>query len=295
MASYVQRASNSIPEFRQRYEKFSKLLTLEQYSPGTIEAYCSKVSCISLHYNKLPESLSEQEIQDYVLLLQSGMEDACRSRFVSLSVGLRCYYQKMGFQEKKISIPRVRSRKKLPVVLSRQEICRLLRETEDIRLKLMLTLLYSLGLRSGELCRLEIRDVDLDRRRVHIRQSKGRKDRSVQLAEISLPLIRLYLRRYRPEKYLIYSGRPTAPLQREELSVTLRNACIRINCQKHVTTHTLRHSFASHCLEMGMSILCVKEALGHRDLKTTLMYLQIIESPESPSFNPLDKLFSVHK
>jgi hypothetical protein len=163
MASYVQRACDSIAGFRQRYEKFSKLLTIRQYAPGTILNYCSKIVYVCLVYNKLPEALSEEDIRDYLSSSLTRQPTPGVSQFVHVGIGLRCYYQSMGFPSKKIYIPSMRKRKKLPVVLSGKEMWQLLRQTSDYREKLMLTLLYGLGLRLLELCRLEVSDMDLER------------------------------------------------------------------------------------------------------------------------------------
>jgi site-specific recombinase XerD len=295
MASYVQRACDSIAEFRQRYEKFSKILTVRQYAPGTILNYCSKIAYVCLIYNKLPEDLSEAEINDYLSSLLAREPTPGVSQFVHVGIGLRCYYQVMGFPSKKIYIPIIRKRKKLPVILSGKEMWRLLRETPDYREKLMLTLLYGLGLRLLELCRLEVSDMDLERMQVHIRQGKGRKDRYVPLPPSALPLIKLYLKRYHPVKYLLYGSRVLEAVDGREVSEVLKRACIRTGLQKKITCHSLRHAFATHALESGMSIVRVKELLGHCSLRSTMIYLHVANLPESSPVTPLDYLCNLYK
>lgn len=291
MASYVQRACNSITGFGQRYEKFSRLLLVSQYSKGTIANYCSKIACVCLYYGKVPEDLSKEEIDLYLSGLLDRKPVPGTSMFVHVSVGFRSYYSLMGFEQMKFNLPRIKKKKTLPVVLSEPEMRSLLQQTSDYRQKAVLTLLYSLGLRVGELCHLEVADLDIDRQRVHIRQGKGRKDRYLPLAERSLPLLKCYLRDFRPQRYLFYTCRPGIPINSRDVSLILKEACIRIHCSKKVTCHTLRHTFATHSLEMGVSILRVKELLGHRDIQSTLIYLQVIRKENDISLNPLDKLF----
>lgn len=291
MANYVQRACNSIAEFGQRYEKFSKLLLIGQYAKGTIENYCSKIACVCLHYNKLPEALSKEEVDLYLSGLLERTPVPAQSMFVHVSAGLRCYYTLMGFPKMKFNLPRIKRRKTLPVVFSFEEIRSLLRQTGDVREKTILTLLYSLGLRVGEICRLETADVDISRMCVHVRQGKGKKDRYLPLARVSLPLLHLYLKNYKPRKYFFYDSHPGEQLISHRVSLILKEACIRIGCRKKVSCHTLRHTFATHSLEMGVSILRVKELLGHSHIQTTLVYLQVINKDNEESFNPLDKLF----
>lgn len=293
MASYVQRACDSIAGFRQRYEKFSKLLTVRQYAKGTVLDYTSKVACVCLVYGKLPEDLSEDDISDYLHGLLRRVPCPARSAFAHVKIGLSSYYGLMGFSSRKILLPRIKTRVKLPAVLSGKEMWALLRGTSDLREKLMLTLLYGLGLRKGELLRLEVRDIDTGRMRVHIRQSKGCKDRHVPLPVSAVPLINRYMRDYGPVRYVIYGSRVGEPVGGREVTGVLKRALIRIACPKKVTCHTLRHTFAAHAVESGTSIVRIKEWLGHGDLKTTMIYLHVADLTGNPPPAPLDCLCAV--
>lgn len=295
MASYVQRALDSIPEFKQRYEKFLRLLRIRQYAEGTIQNYCSKIACVCLFYGKVPEEIEKEEINRYLSSLLERKPLPAASMFIHVSAGFRCYYSLMGFKEKKFSLPSFKKKKTLSVVLSYEEMRNLLRTTKDYRSKLILALLYSLGLRVGELCRLEVRDLDLDRQGMHIRQGKGGKDRYLPLAKNSIQLIKCYLRDFRPQNYLFYHVIPSTPVVPAKVSRILKEACIRIDCRKKVTCHTLRHTFATHSLEMGVSIFRIKDLLGHAHLQSTLVYLQVLFKENEVSFNPLDKLFPPEK
>lgn len=294
MASYVQRAVDSITGFGQRYEKFSKLLTIRQYAKGSITGYCSKIARLCLVYNKLPEDLCEDEISAYLYGLQQRVPYPGYSEFVHVKAGLGCYYNLMGFVSKKIMLPPLRKKHTLPVVLSTKEMWDLLRVTTDHREKLILALLYSLGLRKSELLRMEVRDIDTDRRRVHVRQSKGCKDRYIPLAESVIPLINRYRKEYNPTRYLFYASRVGDPTPGREVTGVLQRALIRTGCRKKVVCHTLRHTFATHALETGTSIVSVKELLGHSSLQSTMVYLHIANLPDNPPPNPLDHLCALY-
>jgi site-specific recombinase XerD len=146
-----------------------------------------------------------------------------------------------------------------------------------------------------ELCRLEVSDIDLERMQVHIRQGKRRKDRYVPLPHSSLPLIRLYLKRYQPVKYMFYGSRVHESVDGREVSEVLKRACIRTGLQKKITCHSLRHAFATHALESGMSIVRVKDLLGHSNLRSTMIYLHMADLPESSPVTPLDYLCNLYK
>jgi site-specific recombinase XerD len=289
--SYIQQAISSITEFGQRYEKFSRALTIRQYSEKTTTSYTSKIAELSLHFGKLPELLSEDEIGSYLSELLNRIPVPCKSKFEHTIASLRCYYKVMGFQSKRMHLPRIKHQQKLPVVLSEKEVEKLLHGTANIREKAMLSVLYSCGLRVNELCCLEIRDIDSSRMTVHIREGKGKKDRYVPLANKILPLLRCYYKKYRPVKYL-FNGKPCSPINQRELARILHENCCSTGIHKHITCHSLRHSYATHLLEMGENLMRIKELLGHQYLKTTLVYLHIASLENGRCFSPLDKLFN---
>ena len=213
MATNVQRAVISIPEFAQSYEKFSKELTINQYSISTVKSYCSHVAATSLYFGKLPEKFSEEEIKDYLHHVLTKNPNASKSLFEHTVTSLRYYYKTLGFTERRMTLPSIRKRKKLPQVLSFKEILSLLSACDDIRSKAILGLLYSCGLRVNELCNIEINNISSDRMCIHIRQGKFSKDRIVPLAKNMLPVLRAYYRSYKPQKYL-FNASHASPGQR---------------------------------------------------------------------------------
>jgi len=152
--------------------------------------------------------------------------------------------------------------------------------------------MYSAGLRSCELRALRVEDIDSGRMLIHIRQSKNNKDRYVPLSELILRGLRDYYRQERPQTYLFPGRRKGCPVSSATVAQILRKAAAEAGIPKKISPHTLRHSYATHLLEMGMSILRVKELLGHTDIDTTMIYLQVMNLGNEKAFSPFDKLYS---
>ena len=189
-----------------------------------------------------------------------------------------------------LPLPSIRKEKKLPVVLSQQEVLRLLSCCESIRSKAILSLIYSCGLRISELIHLQISDIDSDRMCVFIRQGKGKKDRYVPLSKSILLDLRTYFSKYTPQIYL-FNDSPGKQITEYEIRYLFRDAICVAKILKPCTLHTLRHSYATHLLEMGENILRIRDLLGHTNIKTTMIYLHIAQLPEGGmSFSPLDRL-----
>lgn len=178
--------------------------------------------------------------------------------------------------------------KKLPVVLSASEVISILQATKNLKHRAVLGLIYSSGLRIGELLNLRLEDIDVERRQVFVRQSKGRKDRMVILAESILPLFQNYLLTYRPENYVV-EGKPGKAYSPESVRAFLRRSCKRAKITKHVTPHTLRHSFATHLLENGVGLRHIQELLGHSRPETTMIYTHVQKKDLLAIKSPLDR------
>lgn len=294
MAGFIQRACNSISEFDQRYEKFSKQLQIEQYSAGTITGYCHKLAAICLHFKKLPESLTEDDCRDYFSMLLSRTPSPGISYFKHTVYSLRCYRTMLHLSSLDLALPRIRKeRTKLPVVLSTNEIRRLLLACDNIRSRAIFSLIYSCGLRISELINMRISHIDSDRMQVLIYQGKGKKDRYVPLSRATLVSLREYFLKYTPSLYL-FNDTPGKPIMEQEVRYLFRDAVCVAKILKPCTLHTLRHSYATHLLEMGENLLRIRDLLGHANITTTMVYLHIAILPQGgTSFSPLDRLFPV--
>lgn len=293
MGNYVQHAIDSIAGFRQRYETFRRKMEILQYAAGTIDGYCSKVICICLHYGKLPEDLVQEEVDIFLQDHYNKSDNPPRSFFEHLIYGLRAYYKLLDIDKKitKIQLPRLRKAKKLPVVFSQDEVRRLLHNGGNLRSKSILSLLYSAGLRVSELVHMKVCDIDPDRKMIHIRQGKGRKDRYVPLADAQWRVLSAYIRAYKPAQILFYGQSLSQEIKAYEVRDIFRLARQASDIQKEACCHTLRHSYATHLLEMGENIYQISHLLGHKDLQSTLIYLHLTQSKQDAAFSPLDRLF----
>lgn len=177
----------------------------------------------------------------------------------------------------------------LPVVLSKEEVISLLQNTRNLKHRAILAFIYSSGFRIGELLELRLQDIDVHRRQVFIRNSKGRKDRMVVLADTILPLLHNYLSTYNP-KVFFAEGQDGGPYSPESVRAFLRVSCRRAGIKKKVTPHTLRHSYATHMLENGVDLRYIQELLGHSKPETTMIYTHVSRKDLMRIESPLDSL-----
>ncbi|MFQ5891053.1 MAG: tyrosine-type recombinase/integrase [Gemmatimonadota bacterium] len=175
-------------------------------------------------------------------------------------------------------------------MLSRREVVSLFQAVENPKHRAVLMLTYSAGLRVGEVVRLKVADIDPDRGLIHVRQSKGRKDRYVMLSEVALVALRAYAVTCRLTDWLFPGGRPGRHLHERSVQRVVREAARKAGIQKHVTTHTLRHTFATHLLEQGTDLRYIQELLGHASSKTTEIYTQVTRRSLSAIRSPLDAI-----
>ncbi|WP_439879763.1 tyrosine-type recombinase/integrase [Pontibacter sp. MBLB2868] len=204
-----------------------------------------------------------------------------------------------GLKDKRIELPTLRQDRKLPVVLSKPEVKRLLSAPKLLKHRVLLATLYGCGLRNFELCNLKLPDVDFDRRMLHVRQGKGGKDRYVPLSEHLIRGLQAYIQAECPQQWL-FNGQVQENEQglRDRRYTTVgvqwvvREARKAAGIQKQVTPHTLRHTFATHLLEDGLDIVSIKELLGHACIDTTMVYLHVAQGGRKKPFSPLDTLYS---
>lgn len=175
----------------------------------------------------------------------------------------------------------------LPIVLSKEEVIDLIQVTKNLKHRAIIGLLYSGGLRIGELLRLQLRDLDFDRSQIHIKRSKGRKDRTVMMGEVIKPLLVNYLTTYRPEHFFV-EGQRGQEYSGSSVRNFLKKACKAARIDKAVTPHTLRHSYATHMLENGVDVRYIQELLGHSKPETTMIYTHVAKKDLMRIENPLD-------
>lgn len=197
-------------------------------------------------------------------------------------------------KDKHISLPQIEGSKKLPVVLSQNEIKTFINTPKLLKHRLILSLLYDYGLRRFELLNLQVADLDFDRKTIHIRQGKGRKDRYVPLGYLLIKGLQTYLLTEKPSRWMFTgndrSGK-TVPFSKGGLQWVIKKTREDSGINKQITAHTLRHSYATHLLEMGLDIVSLKEVLGHSCIETTMLYLHIARLGKQQAFSPLDRVY----
>lgn len=204
-----------------------------------------------------------------------------------------------GLKDKHIELPEIKHSKKLPVVLSREEVRRILIAPKLLKHRILIGILYGCGLRCMEVRNIRISDVDYDRKKLHVQLGKGKKDRYVPLSDILIRGIKKYIDAENPGEYL-FNGKPVGQAGGDfdsrysqrgvQWAVTQAKKDARIS--KEVSVHTLRHTYATHLLEDGLDIMTIKDLLGHSCIETTLIYLHVAQSGRIKPFSPLDTLYS---
>lgn len=208
--------------------------------------------------------------------------------------GLRYYFRLMGDNKRAINLPSLKKETTLPVILNRSELKELFRAPRLLKHRIILTLIYSAGLRGQEVINLRLSDIDFERRTIHIRQSKYKKDRVVPLSDMMARGLKKYIAAEHPHVFLFNGKEPDGRYSIKGLSWVMRQALKATSIQKPVNLHSLRHSYATHLLEEGVNIVTVKELLGHAEVSTTMIYLHVAQCDVVKAHSPLDSLYKKH-
>jgi integrase/recombinase XerD len=288
----VEQAIHQVRGFRQLYQELDDKVRLSGQSPSTLTNYGRKLAQLSLHFGKLPQHISEKELNHYLAEMARQSKTPSLSDFKFAVYGLRYCYRLLGMNEKLVKLPSIKHTNKLPVVLNYQECKALFNAPELLKHRILLSLIYSAGFRAREVSRLRLADIDSGRMMIHIRQSKYNKDRYVPLSPLILEGLRKYYYACQPVEYLFNGNTPGSPLSVRGMQWALREAVKKCKLQKGITLHTLRHSYATHLLEFGMDIITIKELLGHERIQTTLIYLHVAKPNRSNLFSPFDRLYA---
>jgi site-specific recombinase XerD len=248
---------------------------------------------LALFYNKSPLDLDIDELEEYLYYLMQRDTDALSS-YKHLVYGLRKLYHLLDKEELLLKLPKIARSKKLATVLSINETKELIKAPVHIREKVMFGLIYDSGMRISEVTNLLIKDVDLDRKLLHIRQSKNKKDRYIPISSHAVRGIKKHLSINSPKDYLFDNyKRKGIPISKTRIRNLLKEALLRTNITKDVTVHTLRHTYATHQLEAGQSIMVLKELLGHSSIHSTLMYLHIAQLDTVKKFGCMAVLYGL--
>ncbi|NJN28663.1 MAG: tyrosine-type recombinase/integrase [Cyclobacteriaceae bacterium] len=287
----VEQAIEKVPAFKNVVVKLDRQVELRGQSKSTLNNYIRRIALLVQHFERLPEQVTDDEIQEYLVALARDPKSPSRSSFKHMVYGLRYYYRLIGLNKKAIALPSLKQDTKLPVILNAQELKALFRAPKLLKHRIVLTLIYSAGLRGQEAINLKISDIDFERNTIHIRQSKYKKDRIVPLSHYMAQGLKSYLMAENPHIWLFNGKESDGRYSVKGLSWVMREALKKTNISKEVSLHALRHSYATHLLEDGLNIVTLKDLLGHADITTTMIYLHVAQCQHVKSHSPLDTLY----
>jgi integrase/recombinase XerD len=264
-------------------------MTVRNLSPATQRSYVSAVAKFSRHFGCSPDRLDLEQVRAFqVQLVANGISWPALNQTVC---ALRFFYGvTLGHREIPERIPYAREPRKLPVVLSADEVVRFLEAVPSLKTRAALTTAYAAGLRAAEAVGLKVVNVDSGRMVIRVEHGKGGKDRYVMLSAQLLGILRTYWRLARPQHWLFPGRDATKPIDVQVLHAACRSACAAAGLTKHATVHTLRHSFATHLLEAGTDIRIIQVLLGHANLSSTARYTRVSNGMIRRTESPLDRL-----
>jgi len=258
------------------------------FAPTTKESYIRAVSELARYYMIQPDKLTEEQLLDYIHFLSVDRKLSCSSINVA-TAGLRFFYREtLGRNDMALAIPPRKNPKKLPEILSHDELKRLFASVGNQKHRAMLMAAYSGGLRISEVIHLRVKDIDSGRMAIRVESGKGGKDRYTILSQRLLVELRGYWREYRPKDLLFPSPVKDGPLDRATPDMIFRAAKKKAGIAKNVSFHSLRHTFATNLLESGVDIRTIQILLGHSSITSTAIYLHVARQDVRAVKSPLD-------
>jgi site-specific recombinase XerD len=265
-------------------------MRLRNYAPRTVEVYIERVAAFARYFGKSPEHLDAADVRAYLLFLIQE-KNASWSYYGQAICALRFLYRvTLGKDWVVEGVVSPKKEKKLPVVLSPAEVTQFFQGITALKPRALLMTAYAAGLRISEVIGLRVADIDSKRMVIRVRQGKGRKDRDVMLSPRLLAVLREYWKVARPTDWLFPGDVPGHPITDGAVHRICVRAAHAAGLGKHVTVHTLRHSFATHLLEGGTDLRTIQVLLGHRSLGTTAVYTHVTAATLGAAQSPLDRL-----
>lgn len=270
-------------------QKMINEMKLRRFAPSTQEAYVSAVAGLAKYYNQSPDRLDKEKIQAYLLHLMDERQLSWSTCNVVVC-GIRFFYlQTLGIDSIRLGIPPMRAQKKLPEILSAEEIERLFKCATILKNRVLLMTTYGAGLRVSEVVNLKLSDIDSSSRMMlRISQGKGNKDRYTMLSSRLLTELRAYYREHKPPVWLFYGSHTGAQMSIGTAQKIYYAAKERAGITKQGGIHTLRHCFATHLLEAGVDLRTIQTLMGHASIMTTIGYLRVTSKKLSATKSPLD-------
>ena len=273
------------------FEVFREEMRLRNYSPRTAKSYTSCIrSFVRYITPRHPREITDEDIRKYIIYLVEERSYSAASVHQALNA-LRFLYVELYRRPMALGeVPWPKKEKKLPVILSQAEVARIFDACDNPKHRLMLSLLYSAGLRLGELLRLRPEDLDSDRKLIHVHHGKGAKDRTTLLSPAVARQADAYRLFARPVKYLFEGPRPGVPYSPRSVQKVFERAVEKSGIKKLVSVHSLRHAFATHLLEQGTDIRYIQALLGHSSSKTTGIYTHVSNRAIANIQSPFESL-----
>lgn len=267
---------------------YIKYLNGKCYSESTVKTYFTFIADFIDYVKDTPlNTLTNRNVEQFIedVFIPRKYSISTHRQFISAIKLFKAFYPECKIEE--VELKRPKKSQLLPTVLSKEEVIDLLRYTKNLKHRAVLAMIYSAGLRISELLHLELKHIDIDRRQLTVKNSKGRKDRNIILAQSFIPLMQNYLMSYEPKTYFV-EGKPFQKYSAESIRAFLHRSTKIARITKRVTPHTLRHSYATHLLENGIDIRYIQELLGHAKPETTMIYTHVSKKDLLNIESPLD-------
>lgn len=271
-----------------KFNDFLQFLEGKRFSKNTIKTYGNFVyDFLRFTEQKPTQNLTEEDVRLYIewAVGKLNYSISTHRQMVSGLKHFAYFYPACAINTEKIFMPK--KDKKLPTVLSIEEIVMLITATKNLKHRVIISMLYGSGLRIGELLNLKLRDFDFNRNQLHIKSAKGRKDRYATIAKTLHPLLKNYYQTYKPKEYFIENPNG-GPYSATSIRSFLKRSCKLAKIEKEVNPHCLRHSYATHLLEQGTDIRYIQELLGHSKPETTMIYTHVTKKDLRNIKSPLD-------
>lgn len=286
-----QRPQRNLSEkHKQVIRDFVNYLKGKYYSKSTVKTYFTFIADFISYFNhRSLETLTNKDVEHFIeaVFIPKLYSASTHRQFISAIKLFIKFYPDCNIEE--LQLERPKRSKKLPLILSKEEVFDLIRCTTNLKHRTIIAMLYSAGLRISELLNLRLQDIDIDRNQLLVVNGKGRKDRTVVLAKSFVPLLLNYLNSYAPRFYFI-EGKQGFQYSASSVRAFIKRSTKAANIKKRVTPHTLRHSFATHLLENGIGLRYIQELLGHAKPETTMIYTHVTKKTLLQIESPLDAL-----
>lgn len=263
-------------------------MTIKGFAKSTKKSYISRLQLFALHYNCCPSELEEHHVSSYLrYLIEEGVsKSTVNSSYSAIKI---LFVNVLGRSWDTLRLPRLKRKRTLPFILSVQQIQELFEVTHNLKHRTILMFTYCTGMRLGEVCRVQTKDILLSRKMVFVRKGKGGKDRYTILSTGMIEQLQIYQKVYRPSKWLFEGQDPRQAYAKTSLQRVYKAAKRIANLPEEGGLHQLRHCFATHMLEAGMPLPTLQQILGHGSLSTTAIYLHVTSKNLDQFQHPLDE------